>query len=222
MCKIYSQNGTINPDTDAHLLHKYSKYNVELFYAHITTFLSFTTMSATASEKGKAPEQVHRLPTTYLPTLPPQAEPYEYHRNAHTPIIIDNGSTNLRWGFGSSSVPNENPKLFTGPNAVAKYKERKTNKPLLLFGEAIDSESGARGQAKTPWEGDVLLNFDALVSLDFFIHIGLLAAGYVLIDDSPRDIGKCTGLCFHSAGHRYANCEPSHSYDGAVVQSASF
>ena len=59
---------------------------------------------------------------------------------------------------------------------MAKYKERKTNKPLLLFGEAIDSESGARAQAKTPWEGDVLLNFDALVS--FFmrrdIHILLI------------------------------------------------
>ena len=46
---------------------------------------------------------------------------------------------------------------------VAKYKERKTNKPLLLFGEGIDVEGGARSQAKTPWEGDVLLNFDALV-----------------------------------------------------------
>ena len=46
---------------------------------------------------------------------------------------------------------------------VAKYKERRTNKPLLLFGEGIDIEGGARSQAKTPWEGDVLLNFDALV-----------------------------------------------------------
>ena len=52
---------------------------------------------------------------------------------------------------------------------VAKYKERKTNKPLLLFGEGIDIEGGARSQAKTPWEGDVLLNFDALVSLSSVI-----------------------------------------------------
>ena len=46
---------------------------------------------------------------------------------------------------------------------VAKYKERKTNKPLLLFGEGIDVEGGARSQVRTPWEGDVLLSFDALV-----------------------------------------------------------
>ncbi|KAF8972586.1 chromatin remodeling complex subunit [Flammula alnicola] len=112
---------------------------------------------------------IHRLPTTYLPNLPPTSEPYDNHRDAHTPIIIDNGSTNLRWGFGTSLMP------YTGPNAVAKYKERKTNKPLLLFGEAIDSESGARSQARTPWEGDVLLNFDALENaLDYaFIQLGI-------------------------------------------------
>ncbi|KDR69890.1 hypothetical protein GALMADRAFT_145269 [Galerina marginata CBS 339.88] len=75
-------------------------------------------------------------------------------------------------GFGTSNTP------YAGPNAIAKYKERKTNKLLLLFGEGIDSQSGARGQARTPWEGDVLLNFDALCY--------------------PRDVGKCTGLCLHT------------------------
>ena len=49
-------------------------------------------------------------------------------------------------------------------NIVARYKERRTNKPLLLFGEGVEIESGAKSQAKMPWEGDVLLNFDALVS----------------------------------------------------------
>lgn len=80
----------------------------------------------------------------------------------HTPIAIDNGSTSLRWGFAFEPEPH------IGANAIAKYKERKTNRPLLLFGEGIDAESGARGQAKYPWEGDVLLNFDALVSFFFF------------------------------------------------------
>lgn len=117
-----------------------------------------------SSNQNQTPLNIHYLPTTYKPTLPPQAESYDLHRNAHTPIIIDNGSTTLRWGFGTSSNSVGDPKPFTGPNAVAKYKDRKTNKPLLLFGEAIDSESGARGQARSPWEGDVLLNFDALVS----------------------------------------------------------
>ena len=63
----------------------------------------------------------------------------------------------MRFGFNTSHQPHSNL------NVVSKYKERKGNKPLLLFGEAIEAESGAKGQAKTPWEGDVLLNFDAMV-----------------------------------------------------------
>ncbi|KAF8816730.1 chromatin remodeling complex subunit [Phlegmacium glaucopus] len=115
------------------------------------------------------PASIVHLPTSYLPIPVPIADRYDNHRDAHTPIIIDNGSTNLRWGFGTSSTPS------TGLNTVAKYKERKTNRPLLLFGDAIDSESGARAHARTPWEGDVLLNFDALENaLDYaFIQLGI-------------------------------------------------
>jgi actin-related protein 5 len=105
------------------------------------------------------PANIVRLPTSYLPISAPTADKYDNHRGTRTPIVIDNGSTYLRWGFGSYSTPS------TGLNTVSKYKERKTNRPLLLFGDAIDSESGARAHAKTPWEGDVLLNFDALVRL---------------------------------------------------------
>ncbi|KAG2023710.1 chromatin remodeling complex subunit [Coprinopsis cinerea AmutBmut pab1-1] len=114
-------------------------------------------------------QNTFHLPIYTPPSLPIQAESYDVHRENGTPLIIDNGATTLRWGFATSSTP------YTGPNAIAKYKERRTNKPLLLFGEGIDTESGARGQARTPWEGDVLLNFDALENaLDYtFIHLGI-------------------------------------------------
>ena len=62
----------------------------------------------------------------WLPTTP-----LCHQRPTATTIIIDNGSTTIRWGFGMSLTP------YASPNAVAKYKEWKTNKPLLLFGEAI-------------------------------------------------------------------------------------
>lgn len=103
-------------------------------------------------------QNIFTLPAYIPPSLPAQAEPYGNHRENGTPLIIDNGSTTLRWGFATSEAP------FSGPNAISKYKERRTNKPLLLFGEGIDTESGARSQARTPWEGDILLNFDALVN----------------------------------------------------------
>ncbi|PCH33044.1 chromatin remodeling complex subunit [Wolfiporia cocos MD-104 SS10] len=108
------------------------------------------------------------VPRASLPTLPAVLS-YDEHRGQETPLIIDNGSTTLRFGFCTSAVPQ------CQPNAVSKYKERKTNKPLLLFGDGIDIEGGAKSQARTPWEGDVLLNFDALENaLDYaFIHLGI-------------------------------------------------
>ncbi|OJT07940.1 Actin-like protein arp5 [Trametes pubescens] len=110
---------------------------------------------------------------TYLPQQPlPRVQvpaSYDAHREKHTPLCIDNGSTHLRFGFCTSESP------CMGVNMIAKYKERKTNKPLLLFGDGIDIEGGARSQARTPWEGDVLLNFDALENaLDYaFIQLGI-------------------------------------------------
>ncbi|KAK7688182.1 hypothetical protein QCA50_008552 [Cerrena zonata] len=111
---------------------------------------------------------ITRLPFPPLPSVVPP-DSYDSHRGKQTPLVIDNGSTYLRFGFATSSTPR------SGPNMVAKYKERRTNKPLLLFGEGVEIESGAKTQAKTPWEGDVLLNFDALENaLDYaFIHLGI-------------------------------------------------
>jgi actin-related protein 5 len=103
-------------------------------------------------------QNIIRLPAQPIPSIP-RIDSYDDYRGQYTPLIIDNGSTNLRFGFATSSSPH------TGTNVIAKYKERKSNRPLLLFGDAIDVESGAKGQARAPWEGDVLLNFDALVCL---------------------------------------------------------
>jgi len=105
------------------------------------------------------------LEVVYLPPpIPPSPQfpdSYESYRGQGTPLIIDNGATTLRFGFCTSDSPK------SGPSIISKYKDRKTNKPLVLFGDAIDTEPGARNQAKTPWEGDILLNFDALVSAWF-------------------------------------------------------
>ena len=110
------------------------------------------------SSSADSPLAIFTLPFLSQPSIPPSL-PYDTHRSAHTPLAIDNGSTNLRFGFATSTTPQ------VAPNIVSKYKERKAGKQLLLFGDAVDAESGARSQAKTPWEGDVLLNFDALVSV---------------------------------------------------------
>ncbi|KAG2084145.1 hypothetical protein BD769DRAFT_1539264 [Suillus cothurnatus] len=112
------------------------------------------------------------VPTPSLPSITPP-DSYDPFRSQPVPLIIDNGSSNLRFGFSTSASPH------SSPNIIAKYKERKFNHSLLLFGDAIDAESGAKSQGKTPWEGDVLLNFDAMENaLDYaFVRLGIDAEG---------------------------------------------
>ncbi|KAJ6573856.1 chromatin remodeling complex subunit [Mycena vulgaris] len=116
-----------------------------------------------------AMDPITRMPSPAPPALPPPALSYDEHRSQRTPLVIDNGSTTLRYGFATLDSPR------SGLNVIAKYKERRTNKPLLLFGDGVDVEGGARIQARTPWEGDVLLNFDALENaLDYaFIQLSI-------------------------------------------------
>jgi Actin len=114
-------------------------------------------MASSTELTSDVPLAIFTLPLLSQPSIPPNLS-YDLHRSAHTPLVIDNGSTNLRFGFATSTTPQ------VIPNIVSKYKERRAGRQLLLFGDAIDTEGGARSQAKTPWEGDVLLNFDALVS----------------------------------------------------------
>ena len=110
---------------------------------------------------GASTPNIFHVPAPVLPIYTPP-DSYDSFRGTQVPLIIDNGASALRFGFSTSSskaafVPH------SVPNVIAKFKERKYNQPLLLFGDGVDAESGAKGQAKTPWEGDVLLNFDALV-----------------------------------------------------------
>jgi actin-related protein 5 len=111
-------------------------------------------------------EQQPPLNTIHLP-LPneipiPVPAPYTSDISSQQiPLVLDNGASTFRFGWASWAEPR------CAQNAIAKYKERRHGKQLLLFGEGIDSESGARAQSKTPWEGDVLVNTDALVSLLF-------------------------------------------------------
>ncbi|KAF8554536.1 actin-like ATPase domain-containing protein [Imleria badia] len=127
-------------------------------------------MSGSAS--ASTPNVFH-VPVPVPPSYTPPVS-YDHFRGTHVPLIIDNGASTLRFGFSTTGSLTPH----TVPNVIAKFKERKYNQPLLLFGDGVDAESGAKGQAKTPWEGDVLLNFDALEhALDCaFIQLGIDAS----------------------------------------------
>jgi hypothetical protein len=147
-------------------------------------------------------------PVAPLPTaITPQS--YDEHRGQETPLIIDNGSTTLRYGFCTASTP------FCGSNVVAKYKERKFNRQVLLFGDAVEVESTAKAQAKSPWEGDVLLNFDALVS-PYSVRVCILD---VLIASIlfGGEVGECSRSCFYSFGHRCRDAGPPSIDDRTLM-----
>lgn len=118
------------------------------------------------SVTGPSTPNVFHVPVPVLPTYTPP-DSYDPWQGTRVPLIIDNGACNLRFGFSTAGSKTAlTPHSVS--NVIAKFKERKYNQPLLLFGEGVDAESGAKGQTKTPWEGDVLLNFDALVRLSLF------------------------------------------------------
>lgn len=134
---------------------------------------------------GPSTANVLHVPAPVFPTYTPP-DSYDPFRGTSVPLIIDNGASNLRFGFSIS----DSKTAFTPhsvPNVIARFKERKYNQPLLLFGEGVDAESGAKGQTKTPWEGDVLLNFDALVrsSSPSFTSYPCLFELESLLDSAP-------------------------------------
>lgn len=96
-------------------------------------------------------------------------EPDVYNTPYTIPIIIDNGCTTYRFGFSNASTP------YTVANIYSRYRERKHNLQIALFGDNVEVESGAKTQSKTAWEGDILINFDAMENaLDYaFCKLGL-------------------------------------------------
>lgn len=112
---------------------------------------------------------------------PPQSTDYEStYAGSDTPIVIDNGACwTVRSGRQSSFVladlhtvgvswlragwaTEENPR-FLCENLVSRYRDRRAGKPVLLAGFASQLEHNSRISAKSPFEGDTVVNFDAMV-----------------------------------------------------------
>jgi actin-related protein 5 len=153
-----------------------------------------------------APEpEVTTLPSLHPPN-PESSADYTPYKRTGVPIVIDNGSTTIRYGFATSQTPQ------SGPNIIAKYRDRRTNRPILLFGEAVEAETGAKSQAKTPWEGDVLLNFDALVSSECFCALVILNhAQEASLDHTFIRLGCDTETVEHPVIMTERMCTPIHS-----------
>ncbi|KAH8929832.1 actin-like ATPase domain-containing protein [Atractiella rhizophila] len=92
-----------------------------------------------------------------------------------TPLLIDHGSTHLRFGWSSpsSSTSSNGPALI--PALSSKYRDRKNNRLVLLAGADCWVDAPARSAVRSAWEGDVLLGGEVLEHLfDYmFLNLGL-------------------------------------------------
>ena len=79
------------------------------------------------------------------------------------PIVIDNGSTQLRAGFASESSPS-----FISRNEGSRYKERRTNRNMMLYGDSLDLDSASKSQIKCPYESGIVTSWDTMVNFLFF------------------------------------------------------
>lgn len=83
----------------------------------------------------------------------------DYAQHLHDSIIIDNGATTLRAGWSSEAYPR-----IVMDNVGAKYRDRKTNRNVMLAGSEAYVDATSRAAVKSAFEGDIVCNFDQMVS----------------------------------------------------------
>ena len=72
------------------------------------------------------------------------------------------GSHSWRAGFSTMSTP-----YVDSPNVIARYRERKIGKNMLLFGNYVDADANSRSNTRNMFDGDLLIHGDLLVSLRY-------------------------------------------------------
>lgn len=97
-------------------------------------------------------------------------------------VRIYSGATTFRYGWAT-----ENATPYVAPNLISKFRDKRSNRQVLLFGDAVDVDTQARASAKSPWEGDFLNNFEALVRLEDLTSQALVE----LEPESVSQIGSC-------------------------------
>lgn len=86
------------------------------------------------------------------------------------PIAIDIGRSEFRIGMANSEIPNTK-----FPSVTARYRDRKLNKSYVMVGNDVFIDSSIRSNLKTPFDGALITNWDAMERIfDYsFLHLGV-------------------------------------------------
>ncbi|KAF8473469.1 hypothetical protein BDZ91DRAFT_845901 [Kalaharituber pfeilii] len=152
--------------------------------------------SPTMAEEPPLPiPKIYPLPDTpvykrYAPSEAPGPAPI----GPEVAIVIDNGSWQLRAGFSID----QHPRCAYTPQ-VARYRDRKALKTYTICGNDVFADAASRSQAKSPFDGNVVSNFDVLENLlDYtFLKLGLS--------------GDASGGVGHPIVMTEAICNPNYS-----------
>ncbi|TIA91978.1 hypothetical protein E3P99_00835 [Wallemia hederae] len=88
----------------------------------------------------------------------------------NTPIVIDNGTTQLRADYADAQSPS-----LVVRNEGSRYKERRTNRNMMVYGDALELDSASKTQSKIPHEQGIVTSWDMMEhALDWtFLRLGL-------------------------------------------------
>ncbi|EPX70493.1 actin-like protein Arp5 [Schizosaccharomyces octosporus yFS286] len=100
----------------------------------------------------------------------PGHTPTSSNVSSEVPIVIDNGSWQLRAGWGGEKDPR-----LQFDNLMSRYRDRKLSRTSTLVGNDTLIEVGARSIARSPFEQNVINNWDVMESvLDYtFLKLGI-------------------------------------------------
>jgi actin-related protein 5 len=140
--------------------------------------------------------QVYKVPDRPAVPAPPYIDPEEYESQYNTdsvPIVIDNGqslphrtphlthpvtdkkksiltgSCSIRAGYANMSSP-----YIDTDSVVSRYRDRKTNRTIMLAGTCSYVDANSRSNARPLHEEGIVCNYDSMVSqLPFFLFIYL-------------------------------------------------
>ncbi|SPO30114.1 related to ARP5 - Actin-related protein [Ustilago trichophora] len=99
--------------------------------------------------------------------------------NSDCPIVIDNGSSELRAGFALSDASDRSsfsPQPFVAyDNLISKVRDRKKNFTMLLVGNDVYADGLSRSSIRSPFDNDVVTGWDAMENvLDYtFSNLGI-------------------------------------------------
>ncbi|GMM46815.1 Arp5 protein [Pichia kluyveri] len=121
-------------------------------------------------DENLPPRKVYPLPDYPQPEglLPFDTENSNYQQNV--PIAIDLGKTNVRVGMAGTRDP-----FLNYPTLTARYRDRKNNKQTTFVGNDVFLESTVKANMKSPFDGQMLTNWDSIEKMfDFsFLHLGV-------------------------------------------------